>query len=93
MFPKQCQIPIDFEVYRLKKFTEFYEKFIKQVYTPPKYYEMSSQETDYTDMESIDGMEEHDNMYNINGTRLTRLDSTPIHRNKSKIKYKLLYYQ
>lgn len=46
----------------------FTEKFIKQVYTTPKYYEMSSQETDYTDMESIDGMEEHDNMYNINGT-------------------------
>ena len=31
LFPKQCQIPIDFEVYRLKKFIEFYTRFFKQV--------------------------------------------------------------
>ena len=32
LFPKQCQIPIDFEVYRLKKFLEFYSQFLKQIH-------------------------------------------------------------
>ena len=31
LFPKSCQIPQDFEDYRLKKFIEFYFKFIKKV--------------------------------------------------------------
>ena len=31
LFPKQCQIPIDFEVYKLKKFIEFYTKFLKKI--------------------------------------------------------------
>tara|TARA_Y100001970_G_scaffold230764_1_gene286667 strand:+ start:19119 stop:20132 length:1014 start_codon:yes stop_codon:yes gene_type:complete len=42
LFPKQCQIPIDFEVYRLKKFTEFYGKFIKQVMNG-KYFDLKPQ--------------------------------------------------
>jgi methionyl-tRNA formyltransferase len=33
LFPKQCQIPVDFEVYRLNKFIEFYKNFIKQIQT------------------------------------------------------------
>ena len=31
LFPKQCQIPKDFENYRLKKFIEFYLEFLKKV--------------------------------------------------------------
>ena len=31
LFSKQCQIPIDFEIFRRKKFIEFYTKFLKQV--------------------------------------------------------------
>ena len=31
LFPKQCQIPIDFEVHRLNKLNEFYKNFIKQI--------------------------------------------------------------
>ena len=31
LFPKQCQIPIDFEIYRLEKFIEFYTRFLKKV--------------------------------------------------------------
>ena len=31
LFPKQCQIPIDFEVHRLNKLIEFYKNFIKQI--------------------------------------------------------------
>ena len=42
LFPKQCQIPIDFEVYRLKKFAEFYEQFLKQVRNG-KYFELKPQ--------------------------------------------------
>ena len=42
LFPKQCQIPIDFEVYRLKKFIEFYTRFFKQVQNG-KYFELKPQ--------------------------------------------------
>ena len=28
LFPKQCQLPQDFEDYRLKKFIEFYKEFL-----------------------------------------------------------------
>tara|TARA_B100000902_G_C27209871_1_gene863726 strand:+ start:56 stop:1063 length:1008 start_codon:yes stop_codon:yes gene_type:complete len=42
LFPKQCQIPIDFEVYRLKKFVEFYTKFLKKVQNG-KYFELKPQ--------------------------------------------------
>ena len=42
LFPKQCQIPIDFEVYRLKKFIEFYRGFLKQVQNG-KYFELKPQ--------------------------------------------------
>jgi len=42
LFPKQCQIPIDFEVYGLKKFIEFYTKFLKQVQNG-KYFELKPQ--------------------------------------------------
>ncbi len=31
LFPRQCQIPIDFEIYSEKKFIEFYTKFLKKV--------------------------------------------------------------
>ncbi len=31
LFPKYCQIPIDFEAYRLKTFIEFYKKFLKKI--------------------------------------------------------------
>jgi methionyl-tRNA formyltransferase len=31
LFPKQCQIPQDFEIYRKKKFTEFYSEFLKEI--------------------------------------------------------------
>ena len=31
LFPKYCQIPIEFENYRLKKFVEFYSKFLKKI--------------------------------------------------------------
>ena len=31
LFPKECQIPKDFENYRLKKFINFYEKFINKL--------------------------------------------------------------
>ena len=31
LFPKQCQIPIDFENYRLKKFIEFYSEFLIKI--------------------------------------------------------------
>lgn len=37
LFPKQCQIPIDFENYRSKKFIEFYEKFIKKIKNESKF--------------------------------------------------------
>ena len=37
LFPKQCQIPIDFEKYRSKKFIEFYEKFIKKIKNESKF--------------------------------------------------------
>jgi len=30
LFPKSCQIPQDFEDYRLKKFIEFYSEFLKK---------------------------------------------------------------
>ena len=42
LFPKQCQIPIDFEVHRLKKFIEFYTRFFKQVQNG-KYFELKPQ--------------------------------------------------
>ena len=42
LFPKECQIPIDFEVYRLKKFIEFYTRFFKQVQNG-KYFELKPQ--------------------------------------------------
>ena len=42
LFPKQCQIPIDFEVYRLKKFIEFYTKFLKKVQNG-KYFDLKPQ--------------------------------------------------
>ena len=32
LFPRQCQIPIDFEIYREKKFIEFYSEFLKKVH-------------------------------------------------------------
>ena len=32
LFPKYCQIPIEFENYRLKKFVEFYSKFFRNTY-------------------------------------------------------------
>ncbi len=31
LFPKQCQIPNDFMVYKLEKFIEFYSEFLKKV--------------------------------------------------------------
>ncbi len=31
LVPKDCQIPIDFEIYREKKFISFYKKFIKEL--------------------------------------------------------------
>jgi methionyl-tRNA formyltransferase len=31
LFPKECQIPKDFENYGLKKFIEFYSKFLKEI--------------------------------------------------------------
>ena len=31
LFPKQCQIPIDFKIYKIKKFIELYSKFVKKV--------------------------------------------------------------
>ena len=31
LFPKQCQVPIDFKVYELKKFIEFYTRFLTQI--------------------------------------------------------------
>jgi len=31
LFPKHCQIPFDFEVYREKKFIEFYSEFLKKI--------------------------------------------------------------
>ena len=31
LIPKKCQIPIDFKTYKLKKFTELYSKFLKEV--------------------------------------------------------------
>jgi len=31
LFPKQCQIPQDFEDYRLKKFIEFYSEFLNKI--------------------------------------------------------------
>jgi methionyl-tRNA formyltransferase len=31
LFPKHCQIPQDFEDYRLKKFIEFYSEFLKKI--------------------------------------------------------------
>ena len=31
LFPRQCQIPIDFEIYKLEKFIEFYAEFIKKI--------------------------------------------------------------
>ena len=31
LFPKQCQVPIDFKVYDLKKFIEFYTRFLTQI--------------------------------------------------------------
>ena len=42
LFPKQCQIPIDFEVYKLKKLIEFYTKFLKKVKNE-KYFELKPQ--------------------------------------------------
>ena len=42
LFPKTCQIPIDFEIYRLKKFIEFYTKFLKEVQNG-KYFDLKSQ--------------------------------------------------
>jgi methionyl-tRNA formyltransferase len=37
IFPKSCQIPIDFEKYRLTKFTKFYEKFIFKILNKKKF--------------------------------------------------------
>ena len=31
LFPRHCQIPIDFKQFRLKKFIEFYSKFIEKL--------------------------------------------------------------
>jgi methionyl-tRNA formyltransferase len=31
LFPKSCQIPRDFEDYRLKKFVDFYSRFLKKI--------------------------------------------------------------
>ena len=42
LFPKHCQIPIDFEVYRTKKFIEFYTKFLKKVQNG-KYFDLKPQ--------------------------------------------------
>ena len=42
LFPKHCQIPIDFEVYRLKKFIEFYTKFLKKIKNG-KYFDLKPQ--------------------------------------------------
>ena len=37
LFPKQCQIPKDYEIFRLKKFIQFYSKFIKKVKEEKKF--------------------------------------------------------
>jgi methionyl-tRNA formyltransferase len=42
LFPKQCQIPIDFERYRLKIFLQFYKKFLKEVQMK-KYFKLKPQ--------------------------------------------------
>ena len=42
LYPKQCQIPIDFEVYKQKKFIEFYKKFLKKVQNG-KYFKLKPQ--------------------------------------------------
>ena len=42
LFPKHCQIPIDFEVYRTKKFIEFYTKFLKKIKNG-KYFDLKPQ--------------------------------------------------
>ncbi len=42
LFPKQCQIPIDFEIYRLKKFIDFYSKFLNQI-SNGKHFELKPQ--------------------------------------------------
>ena len=38
LFPRQCQTPIDFEVYSQKKFVEFYTKFIKKIQNGKNFY-------------------------------------------------------
>tara|TARA_B110000259_G_C14016859_1_gene401625 strand:- start:1056 stop:2066 length:1011 start_codon:yes stop_codon:yes gene_type:complete len=43
LFPRQCQLPIDFHLYMLKCFLKFYKNFIKQVQTG-KNFEMKSQQ-------------------------------------------------
>jgi methionyl-tRNA formyltransferase len=37
LFPKHCQIPIDFEVYRQRRFLEFYKKFLTKIYDGKKF--------------------------------------------------------
>ena len=42
LFPRHCRIPIDFEVYNIKKFIEFYKKFLKKVQNE-KYFDLKPQ--------------------------------------------------
>jgi len=42
LFPKQCQIPIDFENFSQKKLIEFYSKFIKKIHKG-KYFKLKPQ--------------------------------------------------
>ena len=42
LFPKYCSIPVEFEDYRLKKFVEFYTKFLKKIKNG-KYFELKPQ--------------------------------------------------
>lgn len=42
LFPKQCQIPIDFEIYKFKKFIEFYSEFLKKI-NDGKYFNLKPQ--------------------------------------------------
>ena len=37
IFPKNCQIPSDFEIFRLKKFLNFYNKFLKKINNGEKF--------------------------------------------------------
>lgn len=37
LFPKHCQIPVDFEKYKTKKFIDFYTKFLKKIINGKKF--------------------------------------------------------